>query len=118
MIGRSCRNRPTPWPNWSPKHSISESNPNSSAFGQTDATWSVVTPGLHELDRLVDPLPRPLVRVALRVGGRADDERAVVAGLVADEGLDDVEEGLVAGPDEPIAEDVGVRASSARPRRR
>ena len=45
MIGRSWRNSPTLWPNWSPKHSISLSKPNSSAFGQTLATWSVVTPG-------------------------------------------------------------------------
>ena len=82
------------------------------AFGQTDATWSVVTPGFISSIALVDPLPRPLVRVALRVAGRADDERAVVAGLVADEGLDDVEEGLVAGADEPIGEDVRVRAAA------
>ena len=45
MIGRSWRNSPTLWPNWRPKHSISLSKPNSSAFGQTLATWSVPTPG-------------------------------------------------------------------------
>src|SRR5262245_23429872 len=45
MIGRSWRNRPTLWPNWRPNASISLSNPKSCARGQTEATWSVVTPG-------------------------------------------------------------------------
>jgi hypothetical protein len=45
MIGRSCRNNPTECPNCRPKHSISLLNPNSSAVGQTFATWSVPTPG-------------------------------------------------------------------------
>ena len=112
MIGRSWRNRPTLWPNWSPKHSISLSKPNSSAFGQTLATWSVVDARPHQLDRRVDPLARLLVGVALGVVRLADDERPVVAGLVADERLDDVEERLVAGPDDPVAEDVRVRAAA------
>ena len=112
MIGRSWRNRPTLWPNWRPKHSISFANPNSSAFGQTFATWSVPTPGPHQLDRGVDPLAGLLVGVALGVGRLADHERPVVAGLVADERVDDVEEGLVAGPDDPVAEHVRVRAAA------
>ena len=112
MIGRSCRKRPTPWPNWSPKHSISESNPNSSAFGQTDATWSVVTPGfISSIDLSIHSRAR-LYASRCASEALADDERAVVAGLVADEGLDDVEEGLVAGADEPVAEDVGVRGAA------
>ncbi len=98
--------------------SISLSNPNSSAFGQTLATWSVVTPGRISSIERVDPLACPLVGVALRIARRADDERPVVAGLVADERLDDVEERLVAGPDEPVGEHVRVRDCSARPTRR
>ena len=74
--------------------------------------------GAHQLDRRVDPLARPLVGVALGVVGPADGERPVVARLVADEGVDDVEEGLVAGTDDPVAEDVRVRDCSARPTRR
>ena len=112
MIGRSWRKRPTLWPNWSPKHSISFEKPNSSAFGQTFATWSVVDAGLHQLDRRVDPLAGLLVGVALGVVRLADDERPVVAGLVADERLDDVEERLVAGPDDPVAEHVRMRAAA------
>src|SRR6185436_505104 len=46
------------------------------------------------------------------VVGLADHESPVVAGLVADERLDDVEEGLVARPDDPVREDVGMRAAS------
>src|SRR6476659_4504317 len=68
--------------------------------------------GSHELDRLVDPLAGPLVGVALGVVRGADDERPVVARLVADERLDDVEEGLVARPDDPVGEDVRVRAAA------
>ena len=67
---------------------------------------------LHQLDRRVDPLARLLVRVALRVRALTDHERAVVARLVADERVDDVEEGLVAGPDDPVAEHVRVRAAA------
>src|SRR5918994_3951931 len=67
---------------------------------------------LHQLDRRIDPFPRALVRVALRVGRGADGEGAVVAGLVADEGLDDVEEGLVAGADEAVAGNVRMRGAA------
>ena len=112
MIGRSCRPTPTPWPNCSPNASISSANPNSSAFGHTAAIWSVVTPGLHQVDRGVHPLAGPLERVALRGGRAADDERPVVAGPVAVEHVDDVEVRLVAGPDQPVGEDVRVRAAA------
>ncbi len=62
----------------------------------------------HQLDRLVDPFARLLVGVALGVVRLAHHERPVVTGLVADERVDDVEEGLVAGPDDPVGEDVRV----------
>ena len=60
MIGRSCRLAPTPWPNCRPNASISSTNPNSSAFGQTAAIVSVLCPGftrsiaasIHSRDRL------------------------------------------------------------------
>ena len=111
MIGRSCRLTPTPWPNCSPNASISSANPNSSAFGHTAAIWSVDAPRLHEVDRGVHPLARALERVALRRGRAADDERAVVAGPVAVEDVDDVEVRLVARADQPVGEDVRVRAA-------
>ena len=118
MIGRSWRNSPTLWPNWRPKHSISLDEPELLGLRPDlrDLVRADARP--HQLDRGVDPFAGLLVRVALGVGRPADGERPVVAGLVADEGLDDVEERLVAGPDDPVAEDVRVRASSARPRRR
>ena len=112
MIGRSWRNRPTLWPNWSPKHSISFANPNSSAFGQTPATWSVPTPGrISSIEASIHSRARLYASRWASVA-RADHERPVVAGLVADEGVDDVEEGLVAGADDPVAEHVRVRAAA------
>src|SRR4051812_14368044 len=62
----------------------------------------------HELDGHVEPLAALLVGVQLRLRDAADVEGAVVAGAVAHEGVDDVEEGLVAGSQEAVAEDVGV----------
>src|SRR3984893_9405980 len=47
MMGRSCSPTPRPCPNCRAKASISLSKPNSSAFGQTFAISSVVTPGLN-----------------------------------------------------------------------
>jgi hypothetical protein len=67
--------------------------------------------GAHELDRGVDPFARLLVGIALGIVGLAHDERPVVASLVANERLDDVEERLVARADQSIAEDVRVRAA-------
>ena len=112
MIGRSCRPTPTPWPNCSPNASISSANPNSSACGHTFAIWSVVVPGSHEVDRGVHPFPRLLERVALRLARAAHHERAVVAGPVAVEDVDDVEVGLIARADQPVAEHVRVRAAA------
>src|SRR3989454_3811084 len=75
---------------------------------------------LDQRDRLVHPLARLLVGADLRRGRAADAEGAVVAGPVADERLDDVEEGLVARADESVGEVVGAGAaatdSSARAR--
>src|ERR1700704_2406799 len=69
-------------------------------------------PGLEELDRLVYPFARSSVRGALR-GRRAPDvESAVVAGAVAHERLDDIEEGLVARADEAVGEVVRVRRAA------
>ena len=69
-------------------------------------------PGLHEVDRGVHPLARAGERVALRLRGAADDERAVVAGPVAVVHVDDVEVRLVARADQPVREDVRVRAAA------
>src|SRR6185437_9197376 len=52
--------------------------------------------GFDQRDRCVDPFARALVGVLLRIGGAADIEGAVVAGAISHEGLDDVEERLVA----------------------
>src|SRR6476646_1415679 len=64
--------------------------------------------GTNELDRGVEPFAALLVGVELGLGDAADVQGAVVAGAVAHEGVDDVEEGLVAGAQEAVAEDVGV----------
>ena len=67
--------------------------------------------GLDAVDPAVHPLARLRVGVALRRGRAADREGAVVAGPVAVEGVDDVEERLVAGADEPVGEVVRVRVA-------
>ena len=71
-------------------------------------------PRLDAVDAAVHPLPRLRVGVALRRRRGADGEGPVVAGPVAVEGVDDVEECLVAGPDDPVGEvvRVGVAALS------
>src|ERR1700710_713386 len=53
--------------------------------------------GADQVDRVVEPLAALLVGVDLGLVGAADRERAVVARAVAHEGVDDVEESLVAG---------------------
>src|SRR5882724_38685 len=68
--------------------------------------------GLDERDGLVHPLARLLVGHQLRLRRLADAERAVVAGAIADERHDDVEERLVAGPDDAVGEVVRVRAAA------
>src|SRR6266480_579832 len=68
--------------------------------------------GLHHVDPRIDPFARLRVGVALTLRRPADVEGPVVAGAVAVIGLDDVEEGLVAGPDQAIGEDVRVWAAA------
>ena len=68
--------------------------------------------GPHERDRRVEPLAALLVRVELRGADAADVERAVVARPVAHERVDDVEERLVARPQEPVGEHVRVRVAA------
>src|SRR6266478_8064687 len=60
--------------------------------------------GLDQRDRLVHPLARLLVGGDLRLRRAPHAEGAVVARAIADERHDDVEERLVAGPDDPIGE--------------
>src|SRR6185437_16970844 len=69
-------------------------------------------PRTYERDRGVDPFAGLLVRVALYRSAAADVEGAVVAGPVSVEGLDDVEERLIPGPDQPVGEVVRMRAAS------
>ena len=56
MIGRSWRNRPTLWPNWRPKHSISLSKPNSCGLRPDLGDLVGRHARAHQLDRGVDPL--------------------------------------------------------------
>ena len=66
----------------------------------------------HEVDRVVEPLAALLVGVELRLVGAPHRERAVVARAVAHEGVDDVEERLVAGAQQAVGEDVRVRGAA------
>ncbi len=68
--------------------------------------------GPHERDRGVEPFAALLVRVELRMADAADVERAVVARAVPHERMDDVEERLVARPQEPVGEDVRMRVAT------
>ena len=63
-------------------------------------------------DRLVEPFAAQLVGVALRIGGAADVEGAVVAGAIAHVGLQDVEERLVARANDPVGEIVRMRIAA------
>src|ERR1700748_2342532 len=92
MIGRSCRPRPRPCANCRPKAASSLSNPKSCARGSVSAPTSDDTPGLTRAERPAHPLARLLVGVDLGGRRRPDPERPVVAGPVAVEGVDDVEE--------------------------
>ena len=67
--------------------------------------------GLDQGDRPVDILPCARVGVALRRAGRADGERAVVAGAVPVEAVQDVEERRVPRADEPVGEHMRVRGA-------
>ena len=68
--------------------------------------------GAHARNCRIHPAPRSLVGVPLRIRRAADTEGAVVAGAVAHIRLDDVEERLVAGADQPVGEVVRVRAAA------
>ena len=68
--------------------------------------------GPQQLDRAVHPLARLAVRSALRARGATDRKRAVVARAIADERLNDVEERLIAGPNQPIREVVRMRRAT------
>ena len=59
---------------------------------------------LQQCDGAVHPFTRVAVRAYLRRRRAADVEGAVVAGAIAHERLDDVEEGLVSGADQSIGE--------------
>ena len=63
-------------------------------------------------DRGVHPLACLGVRVLLARCRTADTERAVVAGPVAVERVDDVEERLIARPDQPVGEVVRMRVAA------
>src|SRR5256885_1087014 len=66
-------------------------------------------PGTYELDCGVQPLPALLVSVDLRVSHTADVECPVVTGPVAHERMDDVEERLISGTQEPVGEHMRMR---------
>ena len=68
--------------------------------------------GPDQLDRAVEPVAALLVGVVLRRGGAPDVEGAVVASAVAHEGLQHVEERLVAGADHAVGEIVRVRIAA------
>jgi hypothetical protein len=71
-----------------------------------------------QVDRRVEPLAAATVGIELRRRRVADVERAVVAGAVAVEGVDDVEEDLIARAQKTVGEGVWMRASSGRRRSR
>ena len=73
---------------------------------------SVETPGLMAAIAVSIHSRACFIGVVLALGRAADSEGAVVAGPVAVEGVDDVEEGLVAGPDDAVGEVVRVRVAS------
>ena len=68
--------------------------------------------GLDPFHRVVEPFARLLVGVVLRRRRASDIEGAVVAGAVAHERLQDVEEHLVAGADHAVGEIVRVRIAA------
>ena len=68
---------------------------------------------LDARDGVVEPLARHLVSVMLRRRRPHHVEGAVVAGAVAHERLQDVEEGLVAGADHAVGEVVRVRIAAS-----
>src|SRR5512146_2469 len=81
-------------------------------LGQSLGDLVAAGSGLDQGHRAVHPFARLGVGVALRRGGASDVEGAVVAGPVTGVGLDDVEEGLVAGADDAIGEVVRMGAAA------
>ena len=65
----------------------------------------------HEVDRVVEPFAALPVRIELRLGDAGDVERAVIARSIAHERVDDVEECLVARPEEAIGKYVRMRVA-------
>src|SRR5882757_4041724 len=63
-------------------------------------------------DPCIHPFARLGVGILLRIACLSHCEGAVVAGAIAHVGLDDVEEGLIAGTDDAVGKIVGVRAAA------
>src|SRR5207237_4767742 len=78
------------------------------AFGDVIRTYA----RLHQRNGVIDPVSRPFVGIFLRHRRLADAEGAVVAGTIADEAVHDVEEGLIARPDDAVGEIVRVRRAA------
>src|SRR5262245_62308980 len=68
--------------------------------------------GADQFDGAIEPLTRLLVSVVLRGRSAPDIEGAVVAGAIAHEALQNVEEGLIAGPDQPVGEIMRMRIAA------
>ena len=82
------------------------------AVGQTAAISSVVVPGRTSSIAASSHSRHCLYASSCDWESAADVERAVVAGAVAHERVDHVEEGLVARAQKPVGEDVGVRVAA------
>src|SRR5213593_1242252 len=67
---------------------------------------------LEQIDRPVHPFARLAVRRTLRGRGASNVEGAVVTGAIAHEGLNDVEECLIAGADQAIGEVMRMRRAA------
>ena len=81
-------------------------------FGQLFGDLVGAETGLQHGDRIVHPLAGALIRVALGLRRTADGECAVVAGAVANEGMDDVEVSLISGTDQAVGEVMRMRAAA------
>src|SRR6058998_639854 len=81
-------------------------------FGQLFGGLVGAEARLEHGDRVVHPLARALIGIALRLRRAADGECAVIARAIADEGMDDVEIRLIARTDQPVGEVVRMRAAA------
>ena len=111
-IGFSQIESPMPCPYCRAKAASSLGKPNSSAFGPDLHHVRRRRAGADQRDGGVEIVPAALVGVDLGVRGAADRERAVVARSIADIGVQDVEVRGVAGPQNPIGEDMRVRVAA------